>query len=216
MSEKGNDRPPAEEKTTVAVEAASAEGSEGLTSAESPAAVERASADEIARLNDELERTRDLLLRKHAEFENFRRRTERERQEFIAHAAASVVKELLPVLDNLERALEAARTGSPERFREGVEIIYRQFRDVLVRHGLKEIEAEGKPFDPHVHEAVGRVETDEHEEGRVLEVLQKGYFLKDRMLRPALVSVSQRAGGDSESEEETTGGDDTGADTAES
>jgi molecular chaperone GrpE len=103
------------------------------------------------------------------------------------------MKEVLPVLDNLERAVEASRTGTEEQLREGVEIIQKQFRDVLTRLGLSEIETEGQPFDPHVHEAVGRVETDECPEGHVVEVLQKGYHFKDRLLRPSMVSVAHPA-----------------------
>ncbi len=147
--------------------------------------------DEVARLTSELEDIRDLVRRKHAEFENYRKRIERERSEFVNHAAAELVNDILPVLDNLERALDAPDTGTDDRFREGIEIVRRQFRDILRRAGLNEVEALGMDFDPHVHEAVGRVETTDHREGEILEVYQKGYFFKDRMLRPALVNVAQ-------------------------
>ena len=148
--------------------------------------------DEVARLTNELEDVRDLARRKHAEFDNYRKRIERERSEFVNHAAAELVNDILPVLDNLERALEAPDAGTDDRFREGIEIVRRQFRDILRRAGLNEVEALGMDFDPHVHEAVGRVETTDHREGEILEVYQKGYFFKDRMLRPALVNVAQR------------------------
>jgi molecular chaperone GrpE len=159
--------------------------------------------DEVARLTKELEDVRDLVRRKHAEFENYRKRSERERGEFVNHAGAELVGEILPVLDNLERALEAPAVGTDDRFREGIEIVHRQFRDILVKAGLKEVEALGLEFDPHVHEAVGRVETKDHREGEVLEVYQKGYFFKDRLLRPALVNVAQRPQTDSEEDEQT-------------
>jgi len=149
--------------------------------------------DELERLAVEARDMRALAQRKQAEFENYRRRIERERAETAKYAAADVVKEILPVLDNLERAVEAAKaspSGGQSQLREGVEIICKQFRDTLDKLGMTEVDAEDAPFDPHVHEAVGRVETDEHPEGTVVTVLQKGYFFKDRLLRPAMVSVS--------------------------
>ena len=166
------------------------------------------SAEELGRLLEdaraEAGEMRALAQRKQAEFENFRKRTERERAETFKYASADVLKEMLPVLDNLERAVEAAKSTEPEaetQLREGVEIICKQFRDTLMKLGLAEVEAQGEPFDPHVHEAVGRVETSEHPEGTVVEVLQKGYWFKDRLLRPSMVSVSLPAGGESSQEE---------------
>ena len=158
---------------------------------------------EAERLEIEVQQARDLLRRKQAEFENYRKRVEREREGVVAYAAAELVKELLPVLDNLERALDASEGATVDRFREGVEIIYRQFRDVLIRSGMKEVEAVGHPFDPYVHEAVSRVESSEQPDGTVVEVLQKGYYLKDRLLRPALVSVVQSSfeGGSADSDD---------------
>jgi molecular chaperone GrpE len=149
-------------------------------------------------LTQELEDVKELVRRKQAEFENFRKRVERERRDFVKHASGELVMEILPVLDNLERALMAPDTGSEDRLREGIEITQRQFRDILAKAGLKEVEALGEEFDPHVHEAVGRVETSEHREGEILEVYQKGYFFKDRLLRPALVNVAQRPAPDSD------------------
>lgn len=155
-----------------------------------------AEESEILRLQAELDQVRDLLQRKQAEFENYRKRVAREREDVLTFAASELVKELLPVLDNLERALGASEAGAnDERLREGIEIIYRQFREVLARAGMKEVEAQGREFDPYVHEAVSRVESDEHPDGTVIEVLQKGYYLKDRLLRPALVSVVQSTSG---------------------
>jgi molecular chaperone GrpE len=148
--------------------------------------------DEFSRLTEELEEVRDLVRRKQAEFENYRKRVERERKDFLDHATSGLVTEILPVLDNLERALEAPDSGEEDRLREGVAITHRQFLDILVKAGLREVEALGRDFDPHVHEAVGRIETHEHRDGEVLEVYQKGYFFKGRLMRPALVAVVQR------------------------
>ena len=142
--------------------------------------------DEVARLTNELEDVRDLARRKHAEFDNYRKRIERERSEFVNHAAAELVNDILPVLDNLERALEAPDAGTDNRFREGIEIVRRQFRDILRRAGLNEVEALGMDFDPHVHEAVGRVETTDHREGGDPRGLSEGLFFQgsDAEARP--------------------------------
>lgn len=161
--------------------------------------------DELEHLAAEAREMRSLAQRKQAEFENYRRRIERERAETVKYAAAEVVKEIIPVLDNLERAVEAAKTSASEgdgQLRAGVEIVCKQFRDILIKLGLREVDAEDAPFDPHVHEAVGRVETDEHPEGMVVEVFQKGYLFKDRLLRPSMVSVSLPIGGESSPEDQ--------------
>ena len=160
--------------------------------------------EELERLATEAREMRSLAQRKQAEFENYRRRIERERAETLKYAAADVIKEILPVLDNLDRAMEAAKSAPSEgqgQLREGVEIICKQFRDTLNKLGLTEVDAEDVPFDPHVHEAVGREETDEHPEGTVVRVLQKGYLFKDRLLRPSMVSVSLPTGGESSQED---------------
>ncbi len=165
--------------------------SDGLDGGDEPSA----DAQEPDRLAAEAQEMRLLAQRKQAELENYRKRAERERAETIKFAAADLMREILPVLDNLERAIAASKTGSEEQLIEGVEIIHKQFRDALTKQGLLEVEAIAKPFDPHVHEAVGRVETSEQPEGTVVEVLQKGYLFKDRLLRPSMVSVSQPAEG---------------------
>jgi len=147
---------------------------------------------EIDKLRAELEHVQDLLRRKHADFENYRKRIEREQKEFVTYAASELAREILPVVDNLGRALDSsqsAESGSADQIRDGLAIIYRQFVDILKRAGLREVEALGADFDPHLHEAVARVETSDHREGEIVEVLQKGYFLKDRLLRPAMVKV---------------------------
>lgn len=161
---------------------------------------------ELERAEAEREELRELLQRKQAEFENYRKRIEREKADVLAHAAADLVKEVLPVLDNLERAIEAAEENSDPQLVEGVKIVHRQFRDILTRRGLEEIPSADESFDPHVHEAVSRVETEDHTEGKIVDVFQKGYRFKDRLLRPSMVSVAQNPEGavtegtDSESE----------------
>ncbi len=130
----------------------------------------------------------DDLKRLAAEFDNYRKRTAREQASLVSRAAERVVKELLPVLDDLERALEAADQHEEAKLEEGVRLIHRQLAAILDREGLAEIETDGK-FDPHVHEAL-LSQPSKAEEGHVLQVIQKGYRLGDRVLRPARVVVA--------------------------
>ena len=133
----------------------------------------------------------DHLKRVAADFENYRKRAARDQESLVARAHERLVKELLPVLDNLERALEAAEQHEEATLAEGVALVERELRSALSREGLVEIETEGK-FDPHVHEAL-LTQPSEAEEGTIIEVLQKGYRLGDRVLRPARVVISQGA-----------------------
>jgi molecular chaperone GrpE len=140
---------------------------------------------------EESGRMREALLRKTADFENLKRRTEREKTDFFKFALAEVLRDLLGVLDNFERALaHGPDSGTPEDFRAGIEMIAKQLQSTLRKYGLTEIPAQGLPFDPNVHEAIVREETDSAAPGTVLEVLQKGYALNDRLLRPARVKVA--------------------------
>jgi len=145
---------------------------------------------EIERLSQELEQLREMYLRKLAEFDNFRKRTDREREEFQKIAGERLIKELLPVLDNFERALNHGGEGDPGAFRDGIQMISRQLWDLLEREGLKVIDPEGELFDPEQHEAVQRIEDPAHEPGRVVVVMAKGYALAGRLLRPAMVGVA--------------------------
>jgi molecular chaperone GrpE len=167
--------------------------------------VESAEDSALERLQKEASEMRDLAQRKQAEFENYRKRMERERMDLARYAGADVVKEVLPVLDNLERALRIAGGTSEQQLRDGVVLIHRQLQESLTRLGLTEVESQGKLFDPHIHEAVSQIETAEHPEGAILDVFQKGYLFKDRLLRPAMVSVartSSSGGEDRDSEDE--------------
>jgi molecular chaperone GrpE len=131
------------------------------------------------------------LQRLAADFDNYRKRAARDRESMVAHAHERLMKALLPVLDDLERALDAAAKHEEAKLEEGVELVARELRAALEREGLAEIEADGR-FDPHVHEAL-LAQPSDREEGSVIEVLQKGYRLGDRVLRPARVVISQGA-----------------------
>jgi molecular chaperone GrpE len=131
---------------------------------------------------------KDRYMRTLADFENYRKRADREKNEFFKYALAGVLKDLIPILDNFDRALEHA--GEGDDFHKGVALIYKQMWDVLQRHGLRPIEQAGVPFDPKIHEAVIREENPSVPSQTVVAVLQKGYFLHDRLLRPAMVKVA--------------------------
>jgi molecular chaperone GrpE len=147
---------------------------------------------ECVRLEKELAEHRDNLLRRQAEFDNYRRRTERERAEYRVTATMDVVQNMLPVLDGLEAALKApVNTGAAE-MRKGVELVEKQMREILERMGMKLVDALGKPFDPQLHHAVELVPTDAHEDHTVIGVFQQGYLFQDRLLRPAMVRVASR------------------------
>ena len=133
----------------------------------------------------------DRLLRLAADFENYKKRAARERQEYVQLANERLLKELLPILDDLERALNAAEQHEEAQLEEGVRLVHRELRDALAKEGLVEIETDGE-FDPHVHEAL-LTQPSEEDDGAILQVIQKGYRLGDRVLRPARVVVSQGA-----------------------
>jgi molecular chaperone GrpE len=134
----------------------------------------------------------DKLLRRQAEFDNYRKRIERERSELYQHGREDVLLQFLPVVDNFERALSSLEEseGDAEALRRGVELIHKQFKDALSKLGLEPVEAVGHTFDPHVHEAVTTEVTDKHKENTVIEEFQRGYKIGDRLLRPAKVKVA--------------------------
>jgi molecular chaperone GrpE len=144
--------------------------------------------DQLEALAAERDEYLDQLKRVAAEFENFRKRTARDQAEFTLRANERLVKELLPVLDDLGRALEAAEKHEGEKLEDGVRLVHRQLAELLRKEGLAEIETDGK-FDPHVHEAL-LTQPSEAPEGSVIDVVQKGYRLGDRILRPARVVVA--------------------------
>lgn len=134
----------------------------------------------------------DQLLRRAAEFENYRRRVERERTDAYQRARVEVLLEFLPVVDNFERALSSLEDsgGDAEALRQGVELIHKQFKDALTKFGLEPVESIGQTFDPHLHEAVTIEATDKHKENTVIEEFQRGYRIGDKLLRPAKVKVA--------------------------
>jgi len=155
--------------------------------------VEISAASETEKLKAEHDALLDRLARLQAEFDNARKRGVREQQEFREYAAADVIKNILPTLDNFERALKAG--GDSTDFRNGIELIYRQFQDALQKIGVQPIVAMGQPFDPRVHEAVEMVDSTEVPDHHVLDELQRGYKYKDRLLRPAMVRVARNSRG---------------------
>jgi molecular chaperone GrpE len=146
-------------------------------------------SSELQNLKVERDALVDRLARLQAEFENARKRGAREQQDFRDYALADAIKGLLPILDSFERALQSGSAES--EFRGGIELIYKQFQDALLKLGLRPIPAKGEPFDPHLHEAIEMVETGDAEDHQILEELQRGYKLKDRLLRPSMVKVAR-------------------------
>ena len=161
--------------------------------AEDPAGDE--ASEDAAASDGDLEAAQDKYLRLAAEFENFKRRSLKERQDLHNFANEGLIKELLATVDNLERAVGHGRQeeGDAKSLLEGVELTFRSLMQALEKSGLASVSAEGEPFDPQVHEAIRQVES-EQPAGTVVEVFQKGYLLKDRLLRAALVSVSSGPG----------------------
>jgi molecular chaperone GrpE len=170
---------------------ASDEGAEDVPTASTTAAGQPGAPrdTELEKLKVERDALLDRLARLQAEFENARKRGAREQQEFREYALTEAVKGLLPVLDSFERALQVGANES--ELRGGVELIYKQLEDALAKLGLRPIPANGEPFDPHLHQAIEMVDTTEADDHQVLEELQRGYKLKDRLLRPSMVKVAR-------------------------
>jgi molecular chaperone GrpE len=147
---------------------------------------------DIAALTAERDQLQDRLLRSHAEFQNLRKRTERERVELFEYASMEAVRALLPVLDDFERAMKSE--SSDKEYSTGIELIYNRFYETLKKLGLEPMESKDKPFDPQIHHAVDMVETDEAPDHTVLEEFQRGYNFKGRLLRPAMVKVAVQPG----------------------
>lgn len=144
----------------------------------------------IEEKNRLLDESTERLKRLQADFDNFRRRTRQEKEELSNIVAQSLILELLPVLDNFERAMAAGNAQDAAGIRSGVEMIYRQFSNALEKNGLIPIQAEGEAFNPERHEAVMRVEDSEKEEGTIIEELQKGYLVRGKVIRPSMVKVA--------------------------
>jgi molecular chaperone GrpE len=147
---------------------------------------------ELDALKQERDALQDRLLRTAAEFDNFRKRIERERREMVEGAAADLLLDILPVVDDLERALQANAGADVDAYRRGVQLIHRQLLDLLKRRHVTPIDVDGKVFDPQFHQSVSQETSATHQEGAILEEFRRGYLLGDRLLRPAMVKVASR------------------------
>ena len=144
---------------------------------------------EIKSLKKENKKLKDEYVRKIAEMDNLRKRLEREKSEFYQYALSDFLEELLVVLDNFERALESESKGDGKSFREGIEMIHKQYQNLLTKQGLTSIEIKGKKFDPHIHQALMTEESEDVKEPEISEEIQRGYMLHNRLLRPTMVKV---------------------------
>jgi molecular chaperone GrpE len=147
-------------------------------------------ADEIVELRKERDALHDRLLRQAAEFDNYRKRIDRERKDSSQYAAIELIRDLLPLIDDFERALQTDAPGA-ESYKQGLEIIHRGFMDLLRKRGVTTIEAVGTTFDPEVHQAVAHEEAPDRADGEVIEEFRRGYRLGDRLVRPAMVKVAK-------------------------
>ncbi len=151
--------------------------------------------NKVAKALADLEELRQTLIRRQADFENYRKRVERERSEDSRRAMARVIEGLIPVLDGFEHALAAHKEAAYAEYRRGFELIYKGLLENLAKLGLERHDPKGKPFDPHLHQAMDRVETEEQPEGAILEVYQPGYVFHGHVLRPAMVRVAVQPAG---------------------
>ena len=156
-----------------------------------PGPEDTADVVDVEALKSERDALQDRLLRTAAEFDNYRKRIDRERREQSESAATNLLAEVLPVVDNLERALQAPSGPEAAGYRAGVELIHRQLADLLRKRGVTPIEARGADFDPRIHQAVSQETSTTHRDGEVMEEMQRGYMLGDRLLRPAMVKVAK-------------------------
>jgi len=157
-------------------------------------AAEQTEESLLTQLQGDLERFRDLALRSQADFDNFRKRAAREKEDAIKYANASFLERLIPILDNFELGLNAARASAADSpILSGMDMVAKQLSDFLTSSGVEPVNAEGQPFDPNLHEAVAQEESAKVAEGVIIRQLRRGYKLRDRLLRPATVVVSKGA-----------------------
>src|SRR5277367_854784 len=145
---------------------------------------------EVAKLDTDLEELRQTLLRRQADFDNYRKRVERERAEDSKRTTGRLIEALLPVIDSFEQALAAHREPEYANYQKGFELIYKQLLENITKLGAERVEPLGRPFDPHTHQAMDRTETSEYPDGTILQVFQPGYVFHGRVLRPAMVRVA--------------------------
>ncbi len=164
---------------------------------ENPEVVEEVSGDDKASLEEKLKECEDRYLRTHADFENVKKRLEREKYQLLEYAYEKFAKDLLPVIDSLEMAMQSSKNEQLdskellEKLQEGIGLTLENFAKAFNKHGIDLIECEGE-FDPHLHDAVMQVASEEHDEGQIVQLLQKGYKYKERVLRPSMVSICKK------------------------
>jgi molecular chaperone GrpE len=173
-----------------------AQNAAGDQTEEANLAADSAAADaDVAKLSSDLNELRQTLMRRQADFDNYRKRIEKERAEDAKRHTARVVEGLIPVIDGFEHALAAHREAEYENYRKGFELIYKQLVDNVSRLGVERMDPLGKPFDPHLHQAIDRTETVDQADGTILQVFQPGYIFHGRVLRPAMVRVAVHPSG---------------------
>ena len=172
----------------------STQSSDDPSSAESPAGGDASEAAELRKLKTENEELSQTMIRRQADFENFRKRTERDRFEEGRRGVERLILDLIPVLDAFDLALQAHDDPAYEEYRKGITLIRKQLWDSIARHGVQRIEAAGKIFDPHQHQAIERLESEEFPDGFIVAVFQDGYMFHGRVLRPAIVRVAVHPG----------------------
>jgi molecular chaperone GrpE len=186
-----------EEKKVIPIDGIHDDGAPGSAQASGdpapagPSAKDEVSlADELSKLKAEKAELMQTMIRRQADFENFRKRTERDRHEEGRRGVERLILDLIPVLDAFDRALQAHEDPAYEEYRKGVTLIRKQLWDAIARHGVQRIEAAGKIFDPHQHQAIERLESEEYPDGFIVAVFQDGYTFHGRVLRPAIVRVA--------------------------
>ena len=175
-------------------EADSSQPSADAFSADPPASGETSLTSDLQKLKAEKEELLQTMIRRQADFENFRKRTERDRQEEGRRGVERLILDLIPVLDAFDRALQAHEDPAYEEYRKGITLIRKQLWDSIAKHGVQRIEAAGKIFDPHQHQAIERLESEEYPDGFIVAVFQDGYTFHGRVLRPAIVRVAVHSG----------------------
>ena len=164
--------------------------------------------DRVEELQDQRDQFEERMMRVAADLENFKKRAKRNEEELEKYGSKSLVSDLLPTIDNLERALEHAKNSEEANIIDGVEMVVRQLHQQLGKHGVEPFDATGESFDPERHEAIQQVETSEHDSGEVLEQFQRGYMIHDRLLRPAMVSVAKQVEASTPEDETDDGAED--------
>ncbi len=198
MSKKKNVQPeeevkqPTDPQEEAKVEEQTEAGTDTEEAQETKAEETEKKEDQGSKDKEALEALQGKMIRLQADFDNYKKRTQKEKADTFAFAQETLMTKLLPVIDNLERAEKAGDNGNVDSYREGVEMVFKELMNVLGGEGLKEIEAQGKPFDPNFHHGVAVGDDGEKEDQEILEVFQKGYQFKDKVIRAAMVKVNQQ------------------------